>query len=158
MEINKLIAEIKAGPSDITLYPGATQQLIDEFQLQTGILLPDELAHFYRECNGFESAEDLFRIIPLDEALATRSHDMAVHHVKANQFYIAEYLIYCDMWTIEIESGQLSVYKIIGGTGAVPTVLTHSFAAFLTRFLAGGVFDDGGLYKWEEERIREGSN
>ena len=152
MDINKLIAEIKAGPNDITLYPEATQQLIDEFQLQTGILLPDELKYFYRECNGFQSAEDLFRIIPLDEALETRSLDIAEYQLQSNQFYLAEYLIYCDMWTIEIDSNYPNTYKILGGTdGSVPTVLTCSFAEFLTRFLKGGVFDDGGLYKLREE-------
>ncbi len=71
-----------------------------------------------------------------------------------NQFYIAEYLIYCDMWTMEIELNQPSRYKIMGGTdGSAPTVLTHSFTEFLTRFLIGGVFDDGGLYKWREETL-----
>jgi hypothetical protein len=149
MNIQEVIAAIKAGPNDITLYPGATQELIDEFEKQVGFKLPADLKTFYRFCNGFESAEDLFRIVPLDEALETRPRDISEYHLKPNQFYIAEYLIYCDVWTIEIELNQPDTYRIMHDPA--PNLVTHSFSEFLLRFLKGGVFDDGGLYKWGEE-------
>jgi hypothetical protein len=149
MNIHDVIAAIKAGPNDITPYPGATQELIDEFEKQAGFKLPADLRTFYQSCNGFESAEDLFRIIPLDEALETRARDMLEYRLRPNQFYIAEYLIYCDMWTIEIELDQPNIYRITHDPA--PNAITHSFSEFLLRFLKGGVFEEGGLYKWDEE-------
>ena len=153
MNIEEVIAAIKAGPNDITLYPGAEQALIEEFEKQIGFELPVDLKVFYQFCNGFESAKDLFRIVPLDEALEMRSPHMVEYHLN-NQFYIAEYLIYCDSWKIEVDLLYPNHYKIY----AWPTIstepeimLTNSFADFLSRFLVGGVFDDGGLYKWREE-------
>lgn len=148
MNIREVMAAIEAGPNDITLYPGAEQRLVEEFEQQVGFELPADVKVFYQFCNGFESAEDLFRMIPLEEALKTRSRDLAEYHLKPNQFYLAEYLVYCDVWPIEIDLNQPNSYKIYGSE---PTVFTHSLAEFLTRFLTGGVYNDGGLYKWREE-------
>lgn len=157
MNISEVIAAIKAGPNDITLYSGAEQHLIDEFEKQVGFELPADLKVFYQFCNGFESAEDLFRIIPLNEALETRSRDMAEYYLKSNQFYLAEYLIYCDIWTIEIDLNQPNVYKISSGNGSWESeMLTCSFAEFLMRFLKGGLYGNDGLYKWEKKS--EGGN
>jgi hypothetical protein len=153
MSINEIIASIKAGPNDITLYPGAPRELIEEFQAKTGIKLPSELTMFYQECNGFESAEDLFRIVPLDEILERIDYDRNHYHLKPNQFYLAEYLIYCDSWKIEVDLHHPDQYKIYEGpsiTGDSGIVLTSSFVEFVSRFLTGGVFEDNGLYKWGE--------
>lgn len=161
MNISEAIAAIKAGPNDITLYPGAPQALIEEFQAKTGITLPSDLATFYQECNGFESAEDLFRIVPLDEILDRIEHDRTHRSIQPNQFYIAEYLIYCDMWKVEVDWSFPNHYKIDGGPGVggePEIVLTHSFAEFISVFLTGGVFEDNGLYKWEEQIRRGASN
>jgi hypothetical protein len=142
MNISEAIAAIKAGPNDITLYPGAPQELIEEFQAKTGITLPSDLVIFYQECNGFESAEDLFRIVPLDEALENRSRDIAEYGLKSNQFYVAEFLLYCDTWTIEIDLSEPNTHRVLDGGN---TVLTHSFVEFIARFLTGGVYGEGGL-------------
>jgi hypothetical protein len=152
MNIEEVIATIEAGPNDITLYSGAENSLIEKFEQQMQLKLPADLKTFYQCCNGFESAEDLFRIVPLDEFLERMSWDKRENRtceLKSNQFYLAEYLIYCDMWTIEIELDQPNTYRITHGSG--PNALTQSFSEFLLRFLKGGVFGDGGLYKWSEE-------
>ncbi len=157
MNIGEVIATIKAGPNDITLYPGAENSLIEEFEQQMQFKLPDDLKTFYQCCNGFESAEDLFRLVPLDEVLERISwdkRDNRINELKPNQFYLAEYLIYCDMWTIEIDLIEAGSYKIISDVNTrVETVLTHSFAEFLVRFLTGGVYDESGLYKWGEATL-----
>ncbi|MDQ2793909.1 MAG: SMI1/KNR4 family protein [Bacteroidota bacterium] len=157
MNIEEVIATIKAGPNDITLYPGAGNSLIKEFEQQMQFKLPADLKAFYQCCNGFESAEDLFRIVPLDEILERISWDKRANRMselKSNQFYLAEYLIYCDTWTIEIDLIEMGSYKIISDVNTcVETALTHSFAEFLVRFLTGGVFDENGLYKWGEAML-----
>jgi len=98
----------------------------------------------YRFCNGFESAEDLFRIIPLDEIADP------LYEYEPNRFYFAEYMIYCDVWEIEINPSNPNEYWI-SNPGKAVRLLTQSLAEFLGRFLAKGVFGDGGLYTWHEE-------
>ncbi|GAB2865380.1 SMI1/KNR4 family protein [Hymenobacter ruber] len=154
MNIHGIIAAIKAGPNDITLYPGAEQSLIDDFEKRMGFNLPADLKVFYQFCNGFESAEDLFRIVPTDEILERVDYDRAHYGTQSNQLYFAEYLIYCDSWKIEIDSHHPNSYRIYAGpniSGEPGIMLTNSLAEFLSKFLEGGVFNDGGLYKWQEE-------
>lgn len=127
----------------IALYPAATITEINYKERLLNIKLPDDLKTFYQFCNGFESAEDLFRIIPLEEL--SRNEEEAF-------FYIAEYLIYSDTWNIEINPDDNNDYIILYDIGDSRVVsLTSTFAEFLSRFLAGGVFEKDGLYEWRKE-------
>lgn len=145
----------------IALYSGASEAEIKSFEKAKGIKLPEAIKTFYRFCNGFMSDEDCFRIIPLQEIVANGRDN---YLVKEQDFHIAEFLIYCDMWTLSIDGGNGAYY--IYGDNTLPNVmpaasafadgttnelltLTTSFAEFLDRFLAGGVYD--GLYKWRHE-------
>ena len=149
MNISQVIAKIKAGPNDITLYRAATQIFIRGFEIQMNLRLPNDLKTFYQFCNGFESQEDLFRIIPLDEILSSKTDSQA--HLRPNQFYFAEYLTRSDMWAIEVNATVPNSYTVFGSTRNVSEMtLTHSFAEFLDFFLTGGVFGDNGLYQVEE--------
>jgi SMI1 / KNR4 family (SUKH-1) len=91
---------------DITLYPPASEQKLIIFERQLNCPLPDDIKAIYLFCNGFESAEDLFRIIPLEE-IAERLSEF-----KPNCFHFAEYMIYCDMWEIEINPSNPNEYWI----------------------------------------------
>jgi len=147
MTIQEIISLIQHNKADygITLYPPASESQLIEFEKRLNIKLPVDIAEFYRFANGFESEEDMFRIIPLDEILrnADRYDD--------NAFYIAEYMTYCDMWEIVIDpvNSRYSRYKIQDSSSK--TVLTNSFSDFLGHFLQGGVFEDNGLYDWKTQ-------
>jgi hypothetical protein len=67
--ISDIIAKLSKDPSsyDITLYPPASALDLSAFERELNCPLPDDLKTLYLFCIGFESAEDLFRIIPLDE-------------------------------------------------------------------------------------------
>jgi len=125
----------------ITLYPPATQQEIDTIANGLNISFPPDLITFYLFCNGFESAEDMFRIVPLAEFRDTNDR------LKSNQICIAEYMIYCDYWVMTVNDTNGS-YEI--SEGSYHTVLTDSFVEFVDRFLSGGVFETGGLYEWKD--------
>lgn len=151
MDIHQLIAIIKAGPNDITLYDGATESLIEDFEAQMGLKLPADLKMFYQSCNGFESRNSMLRIIPLDEILDEKRL-YPENELCPNQFYLAEHLIYSDTWTIEIDSKQDKAYLIFYLTKENKKLeLTHSLAEFICHCLAGGVFGEQGLYKWVSE-------
>jgi len=128
----------------ITLYDKASPNDITTFEKIRQLKLPEDFKTFYNFCNGFESEEDLFRIIPLHEIIESGSSS---YLDGENDFHFAEYMIYCDMWSISINDKNNS-YSIYNKTGKV-AVLTNSLAEFLNIFLDGGVFD--GLYKWQEE-------
>lgn len=128
----------------ITLYQEASEQALLAFE-NSKTQLPDDIKYFYGFCNGFEFAEDMFRIIPLEEIVNEPS-------LTNNCFYIAEYLIYCDVWTLDINAANNNDYKIYSeATSRV--VLTNSFAEFLTVFVNGGVYD--GLYNWREQKLKD---
>jgi len=132
------------GQLGITLYPKSSPDDIAAFEVIRQLKLPDDFKTFYNFCNGFESEEDLFRIIPLNEIIESGTSS---YLDGEKDFHFAEYMIYSDTWTISINN-QGSTYSIYNKVGKT-TVLTNSLAEFLNIFLDGGVFD--GLYKWQEE-------
>jgi hypothetical protein len=145
--ISDIISKIQSNKLDlgITLYNPASASDLAKFEKVKRITLPEDIKQFYTFCNGFESEEDMFRIIPLNEILENKRDS---YTVGQKDFHIAEYMIYCDMWTIAIDdqdSNNYSIYRTPGGQ----ITLTNSFPNFLDKFLLGGVFN--GLYKWEEE-------
>lgn len=146
MTITDIKAELSTNLSsyDITLYPPASNEDLLIFERKLGCPMPEDLKTFYLFCNGFESAEDLFRIIPLSEI----ADDLSRY--KPNCFAFAEYMIYCDMWEIEINPSNSDEYWI-SNHGLVFRHLTSSLGEFLNRFLTKGVFGDGGLYTWHDE-------
>ena len=123
------------------LYPGASEQLIQQFEREMNFTLPADFKTFYAFCNGFESAEDMFRIIPLEEMLEYKDE------LPPKQFYLADYMIYSGTWEVEIGISVTDNYQIFDRG----VVLTNSLAVFINRFLQGGVFEKQGLYSWEEE-------
>ena len=146
MVINDIIEKLSTNLSsyDITLYPPASRQELIDFEHRLNCSLPDDIKTLYLFCNGFESAEDLFRIIPLGEIV-----DDLIRY-KPNCFALAEYLLYCDTWEIEINPSSPNEYRI-SNHGQAFRLLTNSLTEFLDRFLAKGVFGDGGLYTWHDE-------
>jgi hypothetical protein len=131
----------------ITLFAPASPAEIRGFENIMGVKLPEDLVKFYNFSNGFESEEDLFRIIPLDEIIDNLK-DGDTYTVWPNDFHIAEYMIYSDMWTININAANSEDYKIYNKAKNVIT-LTNSFPEFLDIFLNDGVFE--GLYNWREK-------
>jgi hypothetical protein len=146
MAISEIIEKLSTNLSsyDITLYPPASEQDLVNFEQGLNCSLPDDIKTLYLFCNGFESAEDLFRIIPLGEIAS----DLARY--APNRFAFAEYLIYCDTWEIEINPSAPNEYRI-SNYGEAFRLMTNSLAEFLDRFLAKGVFGNGGLYTWHDE-------
>ncbi|MGB8191157.1 MAG: SMI1/KNR4 family protein [Chitinophagaceae bacterium] len=147
LTITDIITKIQHNKTEfgITLYDKASSKDITDFEEVIGVKLPDDIKTFYSFCNGFESAEDSFRIIPLDEIIYNSGRDN--HVVNKKDFYIAEYMVYCDMWTLSVNpqnSNGYTIYNMVENA----VVLTDSFAAFLDVFLNGGVFE--GLYDWRE--------
>jgi hypothetical protein len=146
MSIETLLKELKSSP-DIILYPAATQQQIQVFEEITGLELPLDLKALYSYSNGFEGIKDLFRIIPLEEILDWPSRSQ----LTFNQFNFAEFLIYADVWYIEINASCDAPYTIFYLTPEekeekVP--LTNSLTEFISCFLMGGMYDKKGVYDW----------
>jgi hypothetical protein len=139
--INKLQAY--RGPSKLTLHPGADETLLAEVESAYGVTLPDDFKTLYRFSDGFETDEDIFNMIPLAEIKNNKDRD--------SPLYIAEYLIYSEMWRLEINPDNCNDYKIMVEFNGNQLLLTNSLAEFVDRFLNGGVFDAGGLYDWHEE-------
>lgn len=101
---------------------------------------------FYKFSNGFESAKDMFRIIPLEEIIHNIKGRNS-HTENLKDFHIAEYMTYCDMWTLHVNPDDRNQYKIYNQANNTIT-LTQSFSDFLNVFLNDGVFD--GLYFWRK--------
>lgn len=129
----------------ITLYQEASEEVLLAFE-KSKIRLPDDVKYFYGFCNGFESGEDMFRIIPLEEIMSAEPDQYLMNDTC---FHFAEYLIYCDMWTVNINTVNNNDYEIYNEADS-RVVLTNSFSEFLTVFLNGGVFD--GLYDCRNQK------
>ena len=132
----------------IILNPPASQGELSGFREVLGFDLPPDIAYFYQQCNGFESDDYMFRIIPLREVMESKTD------VNRDRFSFAEYLIYSDTWDVRFNDNDFNTYKIINhnhGTEAA-TELCDSLHSFLGKYLSGtGVFGEQGLYRWADE-------
>ncbi|WP_426669399.1 SMI1/KNR4 family protein [Mucilaginibacter sp. McL0603] len=147
MSITESIELLKAynGPLGLTLHTGASEELIKKVESTCDVILPDDFKTFYRFTDGFETIEDIFNMIPLDE--------IGENHKKGdNELWIAEYMIYSDMWELEVNPKDPNDYAIFNVDGEKEKIiLTKSLAEFIVRFLKGGVFETAGLYAWRDE-------
>jgi hypothetical protein len=130
--------------------PAPTSEL-ENLKEKLGVELPSDISDFYKVCNGFESEDHLFRMIPIREIIEEKSE------FENRTFDFAEYLIYSDTWSIRLaEDGTF--YEIINSNHGTenPVVLSNSLASFLDKYLTGtGVFGEQSLYNWADE-VRSG--
>lgn len=143
--MQQLIAAIEAKHQEtgIKVNPPASDDAIKSFEKKTGFSLPPDFTAFYSICNGFECDEDLFRMVALEEIIERRDYGK-------DWFHFAEYMIFSDMWSLrKTQNGQ---YLILNGS--FKSILTSSLHEFLERFLQGNVFDENGLYAWQDELMK----
>lgn len=113
------------------------------------IELPEDFKVLYKFCNGFETNEDLFRLIPIYEIIENGKNHYLISDYS---FHFTEYLIYCDMWSVDINPQNIEEYKIYNQAEGV-VVLTNSITEFLSVFINKGLYD--GLYDWREEKLNK---
>lgn len=130
------------GPYKLTLHEGASERLIDEFETAYNITLPADFKTFYRFTDGFEIDEDIFNMISL--------HEMISNKKRHEPIWIAEYMIYSDMWGLDIDANNPDIYSIFVTDGS-HIALTNTLGEFITRVLKAAVFEIGGLYHWQDE-------
>jgi hypothetical protein len=147
MTIQSAIEQLRnyKGPTELSLQPGADDAMLKAVENTYNITLPDDFKEFYRFSDGFETDEDIFNMIPLKYIIENKNRNGIA------AFYIAEYMIYSDMWQLEINPDNCNDYKIIIWANYNKLVLTNSLGEFISRFLKGGVFGTGGLYEWQDE-------
>jgi hypothetical protein len=132
------------GPLGLKLHDGASEELINKVERVYGLNLPADFKMLYRFTDGFETVEDMFNMIPLSEIIAIKKPDKPL--------WIAEYMIYCDMWGLEANAANPDDYSVFNiNYDSDKITLTKSLAEFISRFLKGGVFEIGGLYAWADE-------
>ena len=127
----------------IELNKPATEDEIEFFE-SNKIQLPQDFKTMYKFSNGFETDEDLFRLIPLNEII---NNGKDSYCISETSFHFTEYMIYCDMWTVEINPKNVDDYRIYNKADNV-VYLTNSITEFLCVFINKGIY--GGLYEWRE--------
>lgn len=124
---------------------------LEAFENQKG-KIPDDFKLLYRFSDGFETDHDLFRFIPLDEI---SKNDLDKQFLLSDtSFHFSEYMIYSDMWSVDINKNDINNYRIYNRAKNV-VFLTNSLAEFLCVFIKDGIYD--GLYGWRDalEKIEE---
>jgi hypothetical protein len=119
---------------DITFKDPCTDKDLADLVQKLSYALPPDLIEFYTFCNGFDTYDHLFRLVPIAEAVDYK------HELKDNTFHFAEYMIYSDQWLIRLQEG--GGYEIINddhGTQTM-TVQTTSILKFLEIYLTEGLF------------------
>ena len=128
----------------IELNPPASDELIAEVESFFNITLPDDIKQFYKFANGFESDEDMFGIVPLNDMIENKKRWID------SDLYIAEWLIYGTTWSLETNQNDYHINSLDDGNEP-HFILTKSFPEFLNRFINGGLFEKGGMYDWNNE-------
>jgi hypothetical protein len=134
------------GPLGLTLRHGTSEELISQVERSFSVVLPADFKTLYRFTDGFETEEDIFNMIRLVEIMDNKTR------YNKEPLYFAEYMIYSDMWQLEINPEDPDQYLIsVVDYQHGRIVLTSSLGEFIARFLKGGVFEIGGLYAWADE-------
>jgi hypothetical protein len=141
MTISEIINAIavKNQKDGFKLNAPATANEISNFEAKVGFAMPDDFKEFYTYCNGFECDNDIFNFISLHAVIENADYG-------ENWFHFSEYMTYSDMWTLKKDADSYSIVNL----GDKEIILTKSLMEFLEHFLAGNVFEDGGLYEWHE--------
>jgi hypothetical protein len=134
----------------IQLNKPATSIEIDTFENQK-VKLPDDFKLLYQFSNGFETDHDLFRLIPLDEIIENGLDRSYL--ISDTSFHFTEYMIYSEMWSVDISKDNINDYWIYNKAETV-VYLTNSLAEFLCVFINKGIYD--GLYGWREMKEKAG--
>lgn len=138
--IEAIIQKHKA--QGIVVYKPATAHEIAWLEQRIGFSLPIDFKEFYSICNGFGCTEDIFNMTPIQEIDKCEESD------GLPGFYFAEYLINSDVWGLHLSTeGKYEIFN----TGHPDMPMTSSLEEFLSRFLKGNVFEEGGLYDWQDE-------
>ena len=141
MELKELITAIaeKHKEQGIIINPPAANNDILVLEKKVGFALPLDFKAFYSYCNGFACDEDAFNMTPLSEIYSPK------HDYGNGWFYFAEYMTCSDKWGLRNTWDNRSELFCATST---EIVIGTSLNEFLKRFLAGNVFDDGGLCDW----------
>jgi len=142
-----VLAFIKENTSlvGIELNIPATKSEIDFFE-NSKIKLPKDFKTLYNFSNGFETDKDLFRLIPLNEIIEKENDDYCI---SKTSFHFTEYMLYSDMWSVEINLNDIENYKVYNKADKI-VYLTNSLAEFFCVFINKGIYD--GLYQWREDK------
>ncbi|MBT2564427.1 SMI1/KNR4 family protein [Pedobacter sp. ISL-68] len=117
----------------ITFNAPCSDEDLAGLELKLSCPLPPDLIDFYKFCNGFDTDDHLFRVIPVQEAIDYKSE------LKKNTFHFAEYMIYSDQWLIQLqEGGQYEVINDNHGSQKM-TVQATSILKFLEIYLTDGL-------------------
>lgn len=118
----------------ITLNDHCSDEDLANLQSKLSFPLPPDLIEFYTFCNGFDTDDFLFRVIPVQEAIDYKSE------FKNNTFHFAEYMIYSDQWLIQLhETGRYEILNDDHGTQKMAVQAT-SVLKFLEIYLTEGLF------------------
>jgi hypothetical protein len=128
---NKKDAVKKLG---ITFNDPCNDKDLTDLEQKLSYPLPPDLIEFYTFCNGFDTDDHLFRVVPISEAVDYR------HELKDNTFHFAEYMIYSDQWLIQLHEGDQ--YEVINDDHGIQemTVQSTSILKFLEIYLTEGLF------------------
>jgi hypothetical protein len=135
----------------IELNKPATQIEVENFETQK-VELPDDFKLLYKFSNGFETDHDLFRLIPLEEIIENGLDKSYL--ISDTSFHFTEYMIYSDMWSVDVNKDNINSYRIYNKTDTV-VFLTNSLAEFFCVFINEGIYD--GLYGWREMKQKSGN-
>lgn len=129
---------------EITLRPGASEDLIQKVEEIYNIVLPQDIKQFYRFSNGFDTYDWIFNLIPMEEMIEQK--------IKYNEpLSLAEYLIYSETWHLKVDEDDHDSYSITISDGKDDVILTDSLAEFIQRFLKGGLHGEDGLCHWPSQ-------
>ena len=130
----------------ITLNAPATENELRSLKDAVKQELPKDILDFYRYCNGIETLDYIFRILPIAEILQYK------HEKDVSSFDFAEYMIYSDVWTITLKNSEQYIITNENHKTEETVTLTSSIFEFIERYALGGIFGTNGLYDWYEEK------
>ena len=143
---------------NVRMNPPIDEVVIETFEKEWQLELPADLRQFYQLSNGFGPDEkgEVFQLFSLEGSMAELQYHK--NGKLGSRFVLAEYMLYCDWWEVELTPKAANAYQIVnaGHRSGTPLVLTHSIEEFLGRYLAGGVFGKHGLCEWHEEIEQRG--
>ncbi|SFI35381.1 SMI1/KNR4 family protein [Halpernia frigidisoli] len=112
---------------------------INALELKSNCKFPSDLIDFYQYCDGFETDDYLFRILPLKELIECKEE------FSECIFHFAEYIIRSDVWLLNLEN--FKKYEILNNDHNSKELTKHSnsILEFVKSYLNGGLFGENEI-------------
>lgn len=134
--------------SNVTIQPPATTEMINRFERENSVILPNDFIDYLKFANGFIQSKNYqdskgFNFLPLEDLFPVSKWDGGVSFFN-HEFYF----VFCDymdrswVYALRLDGIKDGEVVLVGTRNGLPQAVSETFSEFIKLYLA----DDEAIY------------